>query len=270
MDAASQTITNYIQLGEGAPVVCIHGLAASLYNWKDLLPELARHNYAAYALDLLGHGESAKPASRAYHIDWMYRHFSDWMDSLALAQPPVLVGHSLGGYLSLAYALRHPQRVRALVLVSPFYALTQLPWLLRRTYQRRFINRAIVSETPEWLFRAIVNLTSVALGHGAGGTHALDAAARKQTAMDYTRAASGVYNIPNTLTDLTPRLPEVTHPALLLWGSRDQSLAPKSFERMLGLFPNTRGQSIPGAGHVPHRSHVNLVNRLVLEFLAGV
>ncbi|MEJ5225169.1 MAG: alpha/beta hydrolase [Anaerolineales bacterium] len=270
MEPATQTPPNYIQVGEGAPVLCIHGLAASLYDWNTLLPELARHNYAAYALDLLGHGESAKPASRAYHVDWMYGHFSRWVDSLALAQPPALVGHSLGGYLALRYALEHPARVRALVLVSPFYALAQLPWLLRRTYHRRLINTAIVSRTPEWVFRIVVDVTSMTMGHSAGGAHALDAATRKQTALDYTRTAPGVYNIPNTMDDLTPRLPDVIHPTLLLWGERDSTLAPRSFAAMLTALPNARGQSIPGAGHVPHQSHPAQVNPMVVEFLEGV
>lgn len=270
METHAQMTTNYQQLGEGAPVLCIHGLSASLYDWKDLLPELARHTYAAYALDLLGHGESAKPASRAYHVDWMYQHFTNWVDSLALTQPPVLVGHSLGGYLSLTYALEHPTRVRALVLISPFYTLGQLPWLLRRTYHRRLVNTAIVSKTPEWIFRAIVDATSIAMGHSAGGAHALDEATRKQTAFDYTRTAPGVYNIPNTMDDLTPRLPDVTHPTLLLWGDRDTTLAPKSFQTLLTALPNASGQSIPGAGHVPHQSHPAQVNRLIMEYLASL
>ncbi len=270
MDAHSQTTPNYIQLGEGAPVVCIHGLAASLYDWKALLPELARHNYAAYALDLLGHGESAKPISRAYHIDWIFDHFSGWIDLLALSRPPVLIGHSLGGYLALAYALRYPQRARALTLINPFYALAQLPWLLRRTYHRRLINAAIVSKTPEWIFRIIVDVTSIAMGHSAGGAHALDEETRRQTALDYTRTAPGVYNIPNTMDDLMPLLRNVAQPTLLLWGARDNTLAPRSFEAMLQHLPHARRQAIPGAGHVPHQSHPTQVNPYILEFLSAL
>ena len=48
--------TNYVSQGAGAPVIMVHGLAASLHDWDFLLPELAKAGYAGYALDLLGHG----------------------------------------------------------------------------------------------------------------------------------------------------------------------------------------------------------------------
>ena len=62
------TTANYVQQGSGSPVVLIHGVAASLHDWDDLTPDLAKNGYASYALDLLGHGDSPKPDSRSYHV----------------------------------------------------------------------------------------------------------------------------------------------------------------------------------------------------------
>src|SRR5512140_3803481 len=96
-----QTV-NYVQQGQGAPVILAHGLAASLHDWDDLLPVLAASGYAGYALDLLGHGESYKPVNRsAYTVKTVFDHFSDWIDSLQVKEPMTLIGHSLGGGLSL-------------------------------------------------------------------------------------------------------------------------------------------------------------------------
>ena len=53
-----------------------------------------------------------------------------------------------------------------------------------------------------------------------------------QTALDYTRASSGIYNIPCTLPNLIPDLPRIQQPTLLLWGNRDQTLAPESFPKI--------------------------------------
>ena len=57
-----------------------------------------RSGYAGYALDLLGHGESYKPADYSeYTFDAVFDHFSAWIDSLQITEPMILVGHSLGG-----------------------------------------------------------------------------------------------------------------------------------------------------------------------------
>lgn len=122
------TQTHFVEKGEGSPIILVHGLAASLHDWDSLLPELERAGWRSYALDLLGHGESPKPDSRSYKAKWVYRHLESWIESLQLSEPPVIVGHSLGGYLSLRYAIRNPQRVRALILTDPFYRLDQLHW----------------------------------------------------------------------------------------------------------------------------------------------
>ncbi len=123
------TQANFVSQGKGAPVVMIHGLAASLHDWDFLLPELVNAGYSGYALDLLGHGDSPKPQVRGYRMDWIFDHFLIWFESLHLERPAVLIGHSLGGYIALEFARRYPERTRGLVLVDPFYSLAQLPAL---------------------------------------------------------------------------------------------------------------------------------------------
>jgi len=257
---------NYVQQGEGSPVIMIHGIAASLHDWDDLIPELAKNGYASYALDLLGHGDSPKPDSRAYHIDWLFEHFLNWMKSLHLTQPAILVGHSLGGYIALEYARRVSAWTRGLVLVNPLYSLRQLPALLRRTYRRPHLSSFIVGRTPQWIFRMIVDMTSMALGNSSGALHSLPERVRAQTALDYMRAAPGIYNVPNTGEDLTPYLPSISFPTLVVWGDRDQTLAPASFPKLESAMPRAVGKSIR-AGHTPHQSNAGEFNQMVKEFL---
>ena len=260
---------NFIQQGDGAPVVMIHGIAASLHDWDDLVPDLTKNGYASYALDLLGHGNSPKPTSRSYRMEWLYEHFEHWMRSLRLTEPAVIIGHSLGGYLALEYARRVSAWTRGLVLVNPFYSLSQLPLLLRRTYRHPTLSGLIATRLPEWMFRVVVDITSVGMGHSSGGMHALPEHIRAQTALDYTRTAPGVYNVPNTGADLTVHLSSISRPTLVVWGERDQTLAPSSFPRMMELMPHARGVSIR-AGHVPHQSNAQWFNEQVLEFLKGL
>ncbi|MCL5611101.1 MAG: alpha/beta hydrolase [Chloroflexi bacterium] len=258
--------TNYVTQGNGAPVIMVHGLAASLHDWDFLLPELAQAGYAGYALDLLGHGDSPKPDSRSYQMDWLSAHFEKWLDSLNLTQPAILIGHSLGGYLVLEYVRRFSARTRGLILVDPFYALSQLPHALRLMYRHPILSGLVAGRTPEWLFRIIVDFTSMSMGHSSGALHALPEEIRAQTALDYTRTAAGVYNLPNTGLDFTPYLPSISVPTLVVWGEQDQTLEASSFSNLVAAMPNARGKHAP-SGHVPHQSNSAWFNKQALDFL---
>jgi pimeloyl-ACP methyl ester carboxylesterase len=260
------TAANYVREGAGTPVILIHGLAASLHDWSDLTPELAQRGYAAYVPDLLGHGDSPKLDARAYQMDWIFEHFINWMNSLRLTEPAILIGHSLGGHIALEYARRVSAWTRGLILVAPFYSRTQLPFLLRNTYGRTNLSSFIVGRTPGWLFRFFVDLSSVAIGHSVGALRALPERIRAQTLLDYKRTAPGIYHIPNVMSDMTQHLRDITTPTLVVWGDRDRTLAPSSFPRLVNALPKARAQVLH-AGHVPHQSHAAEFNEIVMQFL---
>lgn len=247
-------------------MVLIHGLAASLYDWEYLMPVLDSTGYQGFALDILGHGDSPKPEARSYKLKWVLRHLEGWIESLDLAGPPVLIGHSLGSYLAMRYALRHPDRVRALVLASPFYRLDQLPFILRSTYRRPRLNALVMERLPKWVFQMAVDFTSQSMGRIGEGTNYLPEEIRFQTALDYKRTHPGAFNIPNTVHDLTSKLPGIHQPALVLWGTHDQTLRPDLFETLSSKLPHSKIYRIK-AGHVPHQSHPHEFNRSVIDFL---
>jgi len=261
-------IANYVQHGDGTPVVLIHGIAASLHDWDDLIPELTKSGYASYALDLLGHGDSPKPDSRAYQMDWLFEHFSKWIQSLHLTEPAILIGHSLGGYIALEYARRVSAWTRGLILVNPFYSRWQLNPLFRRSHTRRNLKGLIAGNTPKWMLRAFVDLASMTMSNG-GGLHSLSERVREQTALDYTRTAPGVYNVTNEAVDLTETLHQLIIPTLVVWGDQDKTLAPFSFSKLIETMPRAMGKSIR-AGHVPHQSNAVEFNAMALEFLRGL
>jgi pimeloyl-ACP methyl ester carboxylesterase len=263
---------NYVHQGEGEPVVMVHGLAASLHDWDDLLPELEQAGYSGYALDLLGHGESEKPLhTRDYSVENAYADFSAWVDALALKKPFTLVGHSLGAGLSLLYAHHNPDHVKALVIVNPFYSMGQLPRILQRMFHHQLINTTLIERTPYQLFRFFVDMTSFSGYIGNRESHILPEHIRYQTALDYKRASSGIYNIPRTLPHIDLDLSRITQPTLLLWGGRDQTLAPSSFLQLAESLPNlVKTKQFPVCGHVPHQCHPADFNPHVMEFLRGI
>jgi pimeloyl-ACP methyl ester carboxylesterase len=257
---------NYVQEGSGTPVILIHGIAASLHDWDDLIPVLAGHGYAAYALDLLGHGDSPKLDARLYQMDWVFEHFFHWMKSLQLTEPAILIGHSLGGHVALEYARRVSAWTRGLILVNPFYSPSQLPYLVRKTYSRPRLSELLLGKVSEKWFRFLVDVSSTAIGHSIGALRALPERIREQTILDYKRVAPGVYHIPSAITDLTEHLHGVNTPTLVVWGDQDKTLAPASFPRLVNALPKARGEMLR-AGHVPHQSHAEQFNQLVLKFL---
>jgi len=259
MTTGSTNPIHFISEGEGAPVILIHGLASSLLSWEAVVPALS--GYRCYALDLPGHGESMKPASRAfYQTAPILALVEEWIRGLALEESPVLIGHSLGGYLGLSYALRNPGAVRGLFLIDPFINIRQVTPLLRLMQPRARLGERAVSVVPE-------KLLAILLGLDPREARRFSPTARRQMALDVKRASPMVLNIIQNAQDLTLRLPEVRCPVALAWGMRDPTLSPASFPALLALLPGATGYRIPGAGHQPHIQTPQRINGLVLDFL---
>jgi len=255
---------NYVLEGTGQPVVLVHGIAASLHDWTSMIPALVGKGYQVCALDLLGHGESHKPDSpQAYNVERLFEHFKSWLDGLNLAPPLHLVGHSLGGYLSILYALRNPGQVRAMVLIDPFFSLKQISPILRLVGRRPHISERTMRVIPEWLINFV-------LGWDPSSAANFSERARQQIANDYKRASPYFVRITRNIPDLTPHLSRVVIPTLVIWGERDLTLKPDSFKFIVEKLPVSSGHPIPECGHQPHIGKPAMVNQLVLEFFTSL
>jgi haloalkane dehalogenase len=105
---------SYRELGDGAPIVFLHGNPTSSHLWRHVMPALGRGR--RLAPDLIGMGESGKPAV-AYTFEDHARYLDAWFDALAL-DDVVLVGHDWGGALAIDWASRHPDRVRGIAFTE--------------------------------------------------------------------------------------------------------------------------------------------------------
>ncbi len=111
--------TNYHDLGSGAPLLLLHGSGpgvSAFANWRLNMNELAE-NARVIAPDMVGFGFTERPENVTYSMENWVAHAIGLMDALGLDQVDV-VGNSFGGGLALALGVRHPQRIRRLVLMG--------------------------------------------------------------------------------------------------------------------------------------------------------
>ena len=117
---------HFVEAGETRdgrpPIVMLHGLAAQLHNFRYALVDDLASDTRVIAFDRPGSGYSTREPGRATTLEQQADAVAAAMDALGLPRA-LLVGHSLGGALSLAVALRHPQKVSGLALLAPLTAL---------------------------------------------------------------------------------------------------------------------------------------------------
>jgi haloacetate dehalogenase len=105
----------YMEAGEGAPVVLLHGFPETSYAWRHQIPELAR-KYRVIAPDLRGYGETDKPAT-GYDKGNMANDLRELMRSLEISKI-ALVGHDRGARVATRFAKDHPEALDRLVVMD--------------------------------------------------------------------------------------------------------------------------------------------------------
>lgn len=108
-----------------ATVVLIHGLASSHHMWQSTIQRLNNEQLRVISLDLLGFGNSPKPAWQRYNAKTHAKSLRKTLRKLRITSPVILVGHSLGSLVAIKYATMYPWAVNSLILCSPpFYEAT--------------------------------------------------------------------------------------------------------------------------------------------------
>ncbi|MBX3577134.1 MAG: alpha/beta fold hydrolase [Rhizobiaceae bacterium] len=140
---------HYVDQGEGRPILFIHGLGAQLNHFRHpLFPLLP--GFRLVALDRPGSGYSVRSRKAKATLTEQARLVSRFIETLSLGEP-LVVGHSLGGAVSLTLALNHPDRVAGLALIAPLTAH-------REDIPREFQGLAIRSNLRRWLMAQTVSV----------------------------------------------------------------------------------------------------------------
>lgn len=172
----------------------------------------------------------------------------------------MLIGHSLGGYVSLKYAVRHPDKVSCLVLIDPFYSKSQLSPIIRFFTKRPKVGVKALQSIPITVIDSVLGWDPINIAQ-------FPPEWRWQIAYNVKRASPNILEIPSTIEDLTDELSQIQTPILVIWGNKDLTLFPESFKELVNRLPNASGHEVAGCRHHPHIGKPVLVNRLILDFL---
>lgn len=112
----SQGILFWREVGTGIPIVFLHSAWNDGSEWVSIMELLADHVHC-FALDLLGFGESTNPNIH-HSIDLQVECLADFLEALKL-EKVYLVGNSLGGWIAASYAVKYPEKIYGLILLSP-------------------------------------------------------------------------------------------------------------------------------------------------------
>lgn len=264
---ADGTRMRFIQRGNaGTPIVLIHGLMDSADFWHHNLDALAQH-HRVWAIDLVGFGYSSRINEPVYSLQYFARAIREFMDVQGITRAHV-IGHSLGGAVTLQLARDYPAHVNKLILIAPGTFLINSIGLLTVFARVPFVPRALMgfaltSEHARW--RAYRN----ALGNPAH-FNPYDAQLRIRPMRVCGTADALVAMATSRWTNnLENELSHISAPTLIVWGDRDRAVPVAHAEKHARALPNAKLVILEGAGHIPHIEFPAIVNPLFKDFLEG-
>ncbi|HEY3065937.1 MAG TPA: alpha/beta fold hydrolase [Methylomirabilota bacterium] len=239
----------YEESGRGPALLLSHGYGATYRMW-DSQREALRDRYRVIAWSMRGHGRTESPDDPAqYSEDLTIADMKALLDHVGVERA-VVAGLSLGGYMSLAFYLRHPDIVRALVICDsgPGY--------------RNAVARA---EWNERAHRRAEAFEARGLGELRGRSReAKDAAAHHASAQGLAHAARGM--LAQRDARVIDGLPTIRVPTLIVVGDRDEPfVAPCQY--MAKKITGARLEIIPDAGHASNLDQPAIFNRVLGDFL---
>lgn len=234
-----QGIVHYEVYGRGKPVILLHGWLGSWGLWQETMAYLGT-SYRTYALDFWGFGESGKKRD-SYMVQDFVSLVAQFMDALGIASAPI-VGHSMGGTVSLSVAIQYPQRVsKVAVAGSPIAGSSLAPLLKLAGYRPiAFLLFNLMGPFRAWM------------KHYYSRRICTDPRFPDMMDRDLSRTTLESFLISiATLrrTDLTRCLEQVRVPVLGMYGDKDRVVDPLQWQPLENGAPQTKIARFPDAGH---------------------
>ena len=259
---------HYVDMGQGEPVVMVHGYSDSTYCWHENVQPLLDAGFRVILVDQPGLGRSeVPPEPYAFSLENQAGEVLKLLDQLHLKEFN-LVGSSMGGGIALYLSLQHPDRVQRLVVVDPpcypppghgLHRLLALPgmvhiapaftgrWMIRSALRDVYYNDDMVDEVLVDEYASAMNKK--------GFLKVLASLSRDYYSDEYS--------------NMTEEYGRLAPPLLIIWGAGDKWVPQAFGEKLHREVPHSRYEVVRNCGHLPHQELPELVNPILIGFLTN-
>jgi len=258
--------------GDGPLIVLVHGMAGSRATWDRVVPVLAER-FAVLALDLPGHGLSAKPVDGDYSLGSFASVVRDLMMTLDLERGTI-VGQSLGGGVAMQFAYQFPSRCERLVLVgsgglgrevSPLLRLLAFPGV-------EFVYPVLFASVLRDAGRGVLGgLRRIGLRPSAYVDQiwqSYESLTNPETRAAFARTLHSVVDARGQRVSAHDRLPLARAiPTLVVWGADDAIIPSRHAANAAATLPGSRIELFDGVGHFPHCEDPERFVRVLTDFI---
>jgi len=256
-------------VGDGPLVLLLHGLGHSTHGWRRVMAPIAAAGYRVMAVDLPGFGYSDKPGN--YTMQAYVDFVAAWLD-LHCVERAAVVGNSMGGAITAAFAALQRERTAAAVLVDPGGFGTEVTWMLRLAGLRlvRFLPGKLTRRRVRRGMRQVFADPSVVEDEDVDRIVELDAQQGTRAAfLEIAHNAIGLRGVrPDQSVAELAR--DITAPVLVMWGQRDRVIPPSHAQVAMEAIHDARLVTIESCGHCPQLETPQRFTEEVLRFLGEV
>jgi pimeloyl-ACP methyl ester carboxylesterase len=254
--------STYAEAGSSTPLVLLHAFPLSKAMWQ---PQLAALSDIArvLAVDLPGFGGS-RGFDGAPSIDAMADRVAQFLDALHISEPIVLGGLSMGGYVSLAFARRHANRLRALILADTKADADDETAKANRDKMIALVQQSGSSAVVDQMIPRLIGADT--RSHNpeiVAGTRLIGAA---QTPAGIAAALQAMRDRP----DASPSLASIPVPTLVVVGAQDEVTPLAKAEALQRAISGAQLVTISGAGHLSSLEQPDAFNAAMRTFIGGV
>lgn len=248
-------------VGQGPPILFVHGFPLDHTMWREQVADLSR-DHRCIVPDLRGFGKSSVTEGKV-QMSQFADDLAALLDALAITEPIVFCGLSMGGYVAWQFARRHANKLKSLILCDT-RAMPDTPQVVSF---RRELAEEVAHNGAEVIANAM--LTKLVSDRKTPARTQLKSELRRvimaTDPQGIIAASNGIAERP----DVRPWLPSITVPALVLVGEQDVISPPAEVTAFAAMLPRATLCLIPDAGHLAPLENPQPVNAAIRAFLAS-